>query len=92
MFLNEDQLKTVETMASLFFGPEVIADNLELEPEEIDIFMAQIEMKTSDSYRYYRRGRLRAEVEIRSSIKMAALNGSSPAQRLMINFFKDSQP
>jgi len=28
MFLNEDQLNTVEKMAALFFSPEVIADNL----------------------------------------------------------------
>ena len=92
MLLDEDQLKNVEMMASLFFSPETIADNLELDPDDTDMFLAGIEMKTSDAYRFFSRGRLRSEVEIRTAIKMAALNGSSPAQGLMINFFKDSQP
>lgn len=42
------------------------------------------------AYRAYRRGRLRTEAELRSAIRQAALNGSSPAQQMMISFLNDS--
>lgn len=90
MHLTEDHYKSIEEMSALFFKPEDIADNLELDESGKEAFCMCIEMKTGDAYIYYRRGRLRTEVELRNSIKMAAMNGSSPAQTMMINFYKES--
>jgi len=75
-------------MAALFFGPSDIAINLEL--ADAEEFCTMIELKAGEAYRAYCRGRLRTEAELRSAIRQAALNGSSPAQQLMIAFMKDS--
>lgn len=88
MLFNEEQLKTIEEMAALFFSPEEIAINLEI--DEIDDFITMIEIKSGEGFRAYTRGRLRSEYELRSAIRQAAINGSSPAQNMMITFFKDS--
>lgn len=77
-------------MSSLFFSSIDIADNLEICEEEKEAFCACIETKTGEVYKYFRRGRFRTEVELRNAVKMAAMNGSSPAQNMMINFYKDS--
>ncbi len=78
-------------MAGLFFSPEDIADNLGLSEEDSETFKAMIEIKSPPVYIPFRRGRLRTESELRQAIKMAAINGSSPAQGLMIQFYKDSK-
>jgi len=90
MYLQEEDFKSIEEMAELFFSPEDIADNLEMNEEDKEQFCSKIELKTGKEYIAFRKGRLITEVELRKAIKMAALNGSSPAQNLMINFFKDS--
>lgn len=90
MFLQEEDIKGIEEMAALFFSAEDIADNLELTEEEKETFCSNIELKTGKEYTAFRKGRLRTEVELRKAIKMAALNGSSPSQNIMINFFKES--
>jgi biotin operon repressor len=36
MNLNEDQLKELDEMAGLFYSLEEIADNLEIDPEELE--------------------------------------------------------
>lgn len=88
MSFCEQQLKVIEKMASLFFPPESIAINLEL--QEPELFLSMIEMRTGPAFAAYMRGRLQTEIELREAIKMAAINGSSPAQGLMIQFFKES--
>jgi hypothetical protein len=88
MFLTEEQLKSIEEMSALFFSCEAIADNLEIEYIE---FSMLIDLKQGPAYRAYRKGRLQTEIDLRAAIKMAAMNGSSPAQNLMVQFFKDSQ-
>jgi len=90
MHLNEDHYNAIEEMAALFFKPEDIADNLEIPECNKEEFCMNIELKTGDAYIHYRRGRLRTEVELRNSIKMAAMNGSSPAQSMMLNFYRES--
>lgn len=91
MHFSEEQLKDIEKMAGLFFSPEDIADNLQLNTEESELFIALIKIKDPQVYLPYRRGRLKTEAELRESIRMAAMNGSSPAQGMMIQFYKDSQ-
>ena len=88
MHLSGEQLKEIETMAALFFSHSDIACNLEI--EETEDFCAMFELKEGEAYRAYQRGRLRTEAELRSAIRQAALNGSSPAQQMMISFLKDS--
>lgn len=90
MHLSEEQLKTVEDMAALFFSPEDIAANLELDQDDLENFEVFVEMKRGPVYIAFKKGRLRTEIQLRESIRMAAMNGSSPAQNLMITFFKDS--
>lgn len=90
MHLQEEDYKAIENMAALFFGPDTISDNLELTGEEKEELCTNIQLKIGKEYIAYNKGRLRTEVELRLSIKMAALNGSSPAQNLMLNYFKDS--
>jgi len=89
MLLSTEQLKAIEDMASLFFSPSDIADNLQIEDNEE--FISMIEIRKGEAYLAYRKGRLKTETELREAIRIAALNGSSPAQNLMVQFYKDSQ-
>jgi hypothetical protein len=89
MHLSEEQLKQVEMMAGLFFSLEEIAQNLEI--REVEEFRALFELGEGEAYRAFRRGRLRTEAELRAAIRQAALNGSSPAQQMMISFLKSSE-
>jgi len=93
MNLNEDQLSEIEEMAGLFFSPETVAVNLELDDDDTEYFIAAIECKNMRNpiVAAYFKGRLTAKIELRRSIKQAALNGSSPAQQMMLNFQKESK-
>ena len=87
MLFSEEQLKEIEEMAALFFPPESIAVNIEV---DIDDFTELITNKIGDGYKAYCTGRLSSEIELRTAIRNAALNGSTPAQTLFVNYFKDS--
>ena len=89
MHLSEEQLNMIEKMAGLFFNPEQIAANIEI--EDIELFCSEIELKIGKNYIAYMKGRLKTEMELRESVKMAALNGSNPAQTQMLNYFKQSE-
>ena len=93
MNLNGEQLKEVEEMAGLFFSPEEIAVNLELNEEWTDCFITAVECKKTSEpiVAAYIRGRLSTEVELRKAIKQSALNGSSPSQQMMMNYQKESR-
>ena len=68
---------------------EEIAVNLEI--REVDELRAMFELREGEAYRAFQRGRLRTEAELRTAIRQAALNGSSPAQQMMISFLKSSE-
>lgn len=93
MNLSEEQFSEVEEMAGLFFSPEEIAVNLELDEDDTDEFIGGVICKrTPDKIvAVYMRGRLSAEVTIRKAIKQSALNGSSPSQQMMMNYEKESR-
>jgi hypothetical protein len=80
MNLTEEQLKAIEMMASLFFSPEEIAINIEVDTDE---FIELIVTKQGEAYNAYFKGWTNTEFELRKSILSSALNGSSPAQQLM---------
>lgn len=92
MNLTEEQLKEVETMAGLFFSFKEISEVLELDEETTDYFDSCLHVKNNHPFvRAYYRGRLSAEVQLRTSVKQAAMNGSNPAQGQMIEFFNKSK-
>jgi len=92
MNLTEEQLKEVEAMAGLFFTVEYICVVLELDSETADYFDSCISVKNNHPFvKAYFRGRLLAEVQLRTAVKQAALNGSNPAQSTMIDYFNKSQ-
>lgn len=92
MNLTTEQLEQLETMAGLFFKiPEILVSigiPVHLEDEFSNIVKFDNE---HPAFIAYQRGRLTAEIEIRQSIKQAALNGSNPAQNTMIDYFKGSK-
>jgi hypothetical protein len=92
MNFSEEQLEEVESMASLFMTIQDIMICLELpltEEEEFSDILRSGYMHPL--YKAYHKGRLGAEIELRQSIKMAALNGSNPAQNTMLNFNNQSK-
>ena len=92
MNFSEEQLEEVESMASLFMSIKDIMICLELPPYSEDDFTEILEANYSHPlYKAYHTGRLNAEIELRTSIKMAALNGSNPAQNTMLNFNNQSK-
>lgn len=88
MNLTEDQLKEIESMASLFFSPEEIAQNIEVDPDE---FLLLLKSQAGDAFTRYMRGRLSSEVDLRRAIQQAALHGSTPAQQMMRDWHNRSK-
>ncbi len=92
MNLTEEQLNEVEAMAGLFFTVEDICTVLEVDSETADYFDSCISVKNNHPFvKAYFRGRLSAEVQLRTAVKQAALNGSNPAQSTMIEFYNKSR-
>ncbi len=93
MNLTEEQLKEVEELAGLFFSPEDIAVNLELDEEDSEYFSEAVEFKTTGApiVAAFYRGRISTEIELRKAIKQSAMNGSSPSQQMMLNYLKESR-
>ena len=87
MLFSEEQLNEITEMAALYFGPEQIAINIEVDPDD---FTDLITNKIGTGYKAYCTGRLSSEIELRTAIKNAAMNGSTPAQTLFVTYFKDS--
>lgn len=93
MNFSEEQLKEVEEMAGLFFAPEEIAVNLQLNEDETESFVAAVIFRDTANPLVvaYLRGWMTAEVTLRKAIKQSALNGSSPSQQTMLNYQKEAQ-
>lgn len=89
MLLTEEQLSEIEEMAALLFDAETIA--LNIEAEDVEAFVAQINIKQGEAFKAFFRGRMRTEIELRSAIKQSALNGSNPAQAVMLSFISTSE-
>ena len=93
MNFSEEQLKEVEEMAGLFFAPEDIAVNLQLNEDETESFVAAVIFKDTANplVAAYLCGWMTAEVTLRKAIKQSALNGSSPSQQTMLNYQKEAR-
>jgi hypothetical protein len=91
MNLNEEQLKELETMSGLFFDVSEIMICLGIPVFMESEFTETIQFNNeSPAFQAYHRGRITAEVELRESIKQTALNGSSPAQNIMLSFLNST--
>lgn len=92
MNLTEAQLKELESLASLFFRVDEILIALGLPVHLEEDFSEVLKFqKDNPIFQAYNRGRLTAEIELRQSIKQAALNGSNPAQNTMLEFYNNSR-
>lgn len=83
MNFTQEQLDEIEAMATLFLPPDDIAINIGVDPDE---FTELINIKSGTGYQAFFKGWMKTEVELRQSILQAALNGSSPAQQMMLNY------
>ncbi len=92
MNLTEEQLNEVEKLAGLFFSPSEIMIAIEL-PLHMEEDFRQVILIENDHPLFiaYNRGRLTAEIQLRQSIKQAALNGSNPAQASMLELLNHSK-
>jgi len=92
MNFSEELLEELESLASLFYSIDDIMIALEIEPLDQEDFRDIIQYNnTHPFFKAYHKGRLTTETELRTAIKMAALNGSNPAQTTMIQFFNQSK-
>jgi hypothetical protein len=80
--MTEKQLQDVEITAGLFFSPEEIVVICELNERDIDTPKFQLA---------YKKGRLKKEFDLRKSIVDLAVNGSSPAQLLVVQILDKSK-
>lgn len=83
MNFTKEQLECIEEMAGLFYNPEDIAINIEMDSED---FCNQVKAKTGEGFKAYMRGWIKKDIALRQAISKAAENGSSPAQQLMIDY------
>lgn len=88
MDFTQEQLTEIQNMAGLFFTPEEIAINIEVDPDD---FSNLIKAQSGDAYKHYMAGRFSSDVELRKAVQQAALNGSTPAQQTMIGWLNQSK-
>ena len=88
MNLTAGHYKEIEDMAALFIPPEDIAVNIGLGDTDAEQFLASIQCRDMGNpvFKAYYKGRLGTEIKLRAAISQAAMNGSSPAQQLMVQF------
>ena len=93
MHLTPEQLEELTTLAGLFFSVNDIIIALDIDPELHAQFSYIISCENENPiYRAYHTGRLTEEIKLREAIKLAAMNGSNPAQNTLINYFNNSKP
>lgn len=81
MNYTEEELVLIEELGGLFFSSKEISIILEI-PD--DILSSEIKLETGEAYNRYKKGWLTNEIKLRKSILESALNGSNPAQVLML--------
>jgi hypothetical protein len=93
MNLSEEQLSMVEEMAGLFFSPDIIAINLELNEQETEEFCLLIQLNRTErpEVAAYFKGWIQTEIDLRKAIKQSSMNGSSPSQQMMINYKREGK-
>lgn len=93
MNLTTEHLDAIEELASLFFSPEDICINLELNEQDSELLkfaIAQKQIQNPGAASYFK-GWFTAEITMRKAIKQSALNGSSPSQQIFLNYQRESR-
>jgi len=85
--LGEKELELLEEMGAHGFTVSEAAEALMILEDD---FLKEFEDKTSDVYRYYRKGYLLQSLLLRKRIFKDASNGSSPAQALAKKILDES--
>jgi len=86
MKLSEADLQQLEEFGSIALPLSDVAVILQVNPEELHAACSE---PTSLEYQRYQAGFLRLKAELRKSIKDSAIQGSNPAQTLMIRFIDE---
>ncbi len=87
MNLTEEQISTIEEMSELFYSPEDIAINIEVNAE---VLRAQLHLEENQARIAYLRGWLKGDLSLRKGIAQAAANGSNPAQQMLREIQKEN--
>jgi hypothetical protein len=88
MKFTAEEIDCIREMAGLFFTPEEIAINLEVNTNN---FINEIKSKSGDAYFAFISGSLTGDLKLRSGIMKAAEHGSHPAQTVMLKIKEDSE-
>lgn len=86
--ITEQDLQEIRINAELFFTPKEIAIMLEIDTVS---FVEAVHEEGTDVYKAFYGGRLQSEVDLRKSIIKLAKSGSSPAQTMALDMFKQSK-
>ena len=86
MKLSEADLNQLEEFGSIALSLADIAVILQVNPDELQTACSE---QTSLEHQRYQAGFLRLKAELRKSIKDSAIQGSNPAQNLMIRFIDE---
>lgn len=85
--ITEQESAEIVNLSALFFSPREISIMLELDPEQV---LEEMDRNKGTFYRSFQKGRLQSEVDLRKAIMQLARAGSSPAQTMAMNLFKES--
>ena len=88
MNYTSDELQTIEDMAALFYSYKEIAIVLEVDVEE---FKALMRLEEGNAYSRYQKGWITSDMSIRKSLLESAVNGSSPAQMMLMELNKENK-
>jgi hypothetical protein len=88
MQYDEEKLKEIEEFAELQFTPDEVAVIVGIDAGE---FMAEMMDERGEIAVAYNRGRLRAEAEVRQSILRLAKQGSTPAQKQILDIIESNK-
>jgi len=85
---DESVLDEIRAMAELFYTPDEIAENLNMDPDE---FRELIASRKGEVYRAFRTGWLTGDIKLRKGIALAAEHGSNPAQVMLKQIRDESE-
>lgn len=86
--LTTEQIRDLETYASLYLSLDDIAAIFECTKPELKAALSNAD---SPARRAYNKGRALTEVKLRESIVKNALRGSVPAQTTLLNWIKKKE-
>lgn len=86
--ITEVEIKTIESLAALFFIPQEIALMLEINEAE---FLEACNDENSQLARAFNGGFLQGQVDLRTGVMKMAKAGSSPAQTMGMELLKKAK-